>query len=102
MAKKFTRTVENFACEHCGQEVVGTGYTNHCPQCLWSKHVDKNPGDRAEACRGMMEPIRSEKKGKDFMIVQKCIKCGFERKNTFGAGDNFDALVKISKFVKMA
>lgn len=23
-------------CEHCSAEVLGTGYTNHCPKCLWS------------------------------------------------------------------
>ena len=97
MAKKFARTIESFVCENCDREVAGTGYTNHCPACLWSKHVDKNPGDRAEACGGLMEPVRSEKKGKDFMIVHKCVGCGFERKNTFGEGDSFDTLVKISK-----
>ncbi|MEK7596560.1 MAG: RNHCP domain-containing protein [Patescibacteria group bacterium] len=97
MAKKFTRTIENFVCEHCGREVVGTGYTNHCPACLWSKHVDKNPGDRLAECGGMMKPTQSEKRGKDFMIIHKCARCGFERKNTFRARDNFDVLVKISK-----
>ena len=29
---------EDFICENCGAFVVGTGYTSHCPQCLWSKH----------------------------------------------------------------
>ena len=43
----FTRKVEDFTCEHCGREVHGNGYTNHCPHCLHSKHVDVNPGDRA-------------------------------------------------------
>ncbi|MEK7163435.1 MAG: RNHCP domain-containing protein [Patescibacteria group bacterium] len=97
MAKKFTRTIESFTCENCGLEVKGTGYTNHCPKCLWSKHVDKNPGDRSESCRGMMKSVGVENKGKEFIITHKCEKCGFERKNTFGAGDNFDELVKISK-----
>ena len=97
MAKKFTKTIENFICEHCGREVVGTGYTNHCPACLWSKHVDTNPGDRAEMCGGSMKPIRNEKKGKEFMIVHKCVRCGFERKNTFDKEDNFETLLKISK-----
>ena len=95
MAKKFTRTIEDFVCEHCGREVEGTGYTNHCPACLWSKHVDKNPGDRLEACGGMMEPVRKEKEGKDFMITHRCVKCGFERRNRFGEGDSFETLLKI-------
>ena len=45
---RFIRREENFVCEVCGAKVKGTGYTNHCPQYLWSKHVDKLiPGDRA-------------------------------------------------------
>jgi len=55
--KKFKRTKENFTCENCGFLVEGDGYTNHCPRCLWSKHVDINPGDRCSNCFGMMEPI---------------------------------------------
>ena len=96
-SKKFTRTIEDFVCEHCGRKVAGNGYTNHCPACLWSKHVDKNPGDRLEACGGMMEPTRAEKAGKGYIIVHKCTICGFERRNEFKAGDNFEILIEISK-----
>ena len=56
--KKFTKRVEDFICEKCGTKNVGTGFTNHCFKCLWSKHVDINPGDRAESCQGMMEPFK--------------------------------------------
>ena len=52
--KKFIKVKEDFVCEHCGAEVKGDGYTNHCPKCLWSKHVDVHPGDRAAECGGMM------------------------------------------------
>jgi predicted Zn-ribbon and HTH transcriptional regulator len=97
MSKKFTRTVEDFTCEHCGFEVVGNGYTNHCPKCLWSKHVDKNPGDRLETCGGMMEPVRTEKEGKRDLVVQKCMKCGFERRNELKSDDNFDSFITIAK-----
>lgn len=55
--KKFTRTPEDFTCLVCGQAVEGTGYTDHCPSCLWSLHADINPGDRRADCRGLMEPI---------------------------------------------
>ena len=55
--KQFVRRREDFVCEHCGTKVVGDGYTNHCPKCLWSKHVDIMPGDRAEDCQGLMRPI---------------------------------------------
>jgi len=97
MPKLFTRTIENFTCEHCGFEVKGNGYTNHCPKCLWSKHVDKNPGDRLEACGGMMEPVGSEKEGKSDMILHRCVRCGFERRNGLRKEDDFDAFIKISK-----
>src|SRR3989344_4073116 len=50
---------EPFICEHCGFAVEplerGT-CRSHCPKCLWSKHVDHEPGDRASSCHGMMEP----------------------------------------------
>ena len=47
--KRFTKNDNGFICAHCGKEVEPLGYTsrNHCPFCLWSLHVDINPGDRA-------------------------------------------------------
>ena len=95
MAKKFTRTIEDFTCEYCGASVVGDGYTNHCPKCLWSKHVDVNPGDRVGQCGGMMEPCGGEKKGKSYMVTHRCIACGLERKNSLSDGDDFDTFVSI-------
>ena len=94
-SKKFQRTIEDFNCEHCGFFVAGTGYTNHCPQCLWSKHVDVNPGDRAASCGGLMEPFSISKSGDEFKVMQKCAKCGFERANRLQKGDNFDAAVAL-------
>ena len=55
--KKFTKRKENFICENCGHFVVGNGFTNHCPNCFFSKHVDINPGDRLCSCNGLMKPI---------------------------------------------
>ncbi|MFA5023297.1 MAG: RNHCP domain-containing protein, partial [Candidatus Paceibacterota bacterium] len=34
MSQNFKRQIEDFVCEHCGEKVVGNGYTNHCPRCL--------------------------------------------------------------------
>ena len=56
MVKRFSRLIEDFICEHCNNPVKGNGYTNHCPYCLYSKHVDEDPGDRAATCHGIMEP----------------------------------------------
>lgn len=96
LGRKFKRNIENFKCDNCGQFVVGNGYTNHCPSCLWSKHVDINPGDREEGCKGMMEPVSLIQKEAVFFIVQKCLKCGFSRNNKAEKGDNFDELIKLS------
>ncbi len=92
----FKRNVENFQCGHCKARVKGNGYTNHCPKCLWSKHVDVEPGDRAEACQGMMEPVRVEGTAGKFRIVHKCQKCDKEHRNNMTAGDNVDIAVQIA------
>jgi hypothetical protein len=42
----FTRRRENFTCLRCGTPVRGSGYTNHCPRCLWSRHVSALDDDR--------------------------------------------------------
>ena len=97
MSKKFTRKIENFVCDKCGTKNIGNGFTNHCLNCLWSKHVDINPGDRAEECGGMMEPIKIDiEKGKYF-INHKCVKCGMLRRKRIEKNDNFDAVIEIVK-----
>lgn len=92
----FIRTKENFKCENCGLFVEGNGYTNHCPQCLWSKHVDNMPGDRANACGGLMKPVRIEKKGNEYTIIHKCERCGIEKPNKAVKEDSFDMIVQVS------
>lgn len=93
---KFQRRVEDFTCEHCGEIVVGTGYTNHCPRCLWSKHVDNNPGDRQNACLGLMEPIALEGTTPRYRVVHRCQKCRVERRNDVADNDDPEALVALS------
>ena len=100
MGAKFTKIDEEFTCEHCGQKVEKLGYScrNHCPHCLYSKHVDKNPGDREEDCHGLLEPIDIEltsKKG--YVIIFKCIKCGQIRKNKVAEDDNMEKIYEIIK-----
>lgn len=95
-SKRFQKRVENFVCEHCGHANIGTGYTDHCTKCLWSKHVDIHPGDREASCRGLMEPVRIEKKGEEYTIVYTCIKCGHQKRNKAAPEDNFDVLIEIS------
>jgi len=95
--KNFIRVKESFTCEHCGTRVEGNGYTNHCPRCLYSKHVDlETPGDRLNPCRGLMEPIGIEVKKGEYIIIHKCTKCGEIKKNKAAPGDNFEAILKLS------
>ena len=94
---KFQRRAEDFVCEHCGTAVHGTGYTNHCPKCLWSKHVDVHPGDRGEKCGGMMEPVRIEGGTPDYAVVHRCVRCGMERRNRADTSDEPAALVAVAK-----
>ena len=96
MPKLFQKRKEDFVCENCGIEVFGTGYTNHCPECLWGKHVDINPGDRSADCGGRMTPIAVEAKDDGYILLHKCEKCGFERKNKVGKKDNFNQVLKIA------
>ncbi len=83
--KRFSKLDESFVCANCGKTVLPLGYTsrNHCPFCLWSVHLDINPGDRASDCGGMLEPVSAvpnTKKG-GYTIIHKCRKCGEIRKN---------------------
>ncbi len=96
--KKFQKRKEDFVCENCGEKVKGSGYTNHCPKCLWSKHVDIFPGDRLEDCGGMMEPVDVEsKKGSRFVLVHKCVKCGEVARVGMSKEDNMELAIKISQ-----
>jgi len=95
MIKRFQRKIEDFDCENCGQKVKGDGYTNHCPVCLWSKHVDINPGDREADCGGLMEPVSIETEKDEYIITHRCKKCGHEKRNKSAQGDNFDKLLEI-------
>jgi rubrerythrin len=96
MSRKFQRRTEDFMCENCGHQVVGSGYTNHCPVCLWSKHVDVNPGDREETCQGMMEPIQVEAQKDEYRILHRCLKCGVEHWNKAAKEDDFEVLLQIA------
>src|SRR5438128_1119531 len=96
MSSKFQKKVEDFTCEHCGKEAKGNGYTNHCPYCLWSKHVDMYPGDRAVTCGGMMEPILVEMEGQEYILTHQCQKCGSTKRNKLAPDDDFDVVTKIA------
>ena len=93
MAKRFQRKKENFVCENCGAKVIGNGYTDHCPVCLYSKHVDINPGDRAATCNGLMEPIGIEIKSGQTRIIYQCLNCGYNHTVKVASDDNQDKVI---------
>lgn len=70
---------------------------DHCPYCLYSKHVDINPGDRLNDCLGLLEPIGIEKFKDSFKIVYKCKKCNQIHKNIMANDDNMDLIIDISR-----
>ncbi len=96
--KRFSKNVEDFRCEHCGFDMKGTGYTNHCSKCLWSKHVDIGPGDRAAECKGMMKPTSIEGGTTDgYRIIHRCEKCGHIKANKVAVDDSQDAILAVIK-----
>ena len=70
---------EEFICLNCGSKVSKLNYSarDHCNHCLYSVHVDVNPGDRANTCKGTLVPIGIEKFKNTYKIIYKCDKCGW-------------------------
>ena len=95
--RNFKRVIEDFVCDNCGEEVIGSGYTDHCTKCLWGKHVDNVPGDRASKCRGMMKPQWVLYENGNYVIFYKCTKCGVEKRFKAASNDSKDALEGLIK-----
>ena len=95
----FTKIDEEFICENCGKNVDKLVYTtrDHCPYCLYSKHVDINPGDRENSCKGLLRPITVEKFKDTYKIVYKCEKCNMIHKNIMATDDDMDLIIELSK-----
>lgn len=94
--KKFQKKIEDFICERCSEEIRGNGFTDHCHNCLWSKHVDVNPGDRASVCGGLMRPTGIKIKGENKIIEYLCEKCGYEHRVKATGNDNLGKIIEIS------
>ncbi len=94
----------SFRCIHCSAQVVITPFyagvlnRNHCPYCLWSRHLDLfNTGDRLCACKAPMRPLgltmkQSRKKyaredGGELMLIHACDGCGGVSINRIAADD---------------
>ena len=102
--RNFHKIDEAFVCENCGKSVEKAGNTcrNHCPFCLTSKHVDINPGDRANPCQGKLVAFSYElsaKKG--LVLIFRCARCGAITKNKAkldgpGQLDDYDKILKLT------
>lgn len=97
--KKFYMRDNEFICENCNTKVDKLNYTarDHCPNCLYSKHVDIMPGDRMNKCQGLLKPIGIEKFKGSYKIIYKCTKCNEEHKNIMAKDDNMDLIIELSK-----
>ena len=97
--KKFNMIDEEFICENCQKKVSKLNYTarDHCPNCLYSKHVDINPGDRSNNCKGLLKPIGIEKHKDTYKIIYQCEKCKEIHKNKIANDDNMDLIVELSR-----
>lgn len=101
--KKFTMIDEEFTCEKCKSNVNKLNYTarDHCPYCLYSKHVDIMPGDRKNSCKGLLKPISIEKFKNTYKIIYRCEKCHELHKNIMAADDNMNLIIELSKADRM-
>jgi len=101
---------ESFICENCNKTIKkhkAWSARNHCPFCLYSKHLDENkPWDRLSTCKWLMKPIWIDyKKNKWYCIKYKCEKCFKVNINKVADDDDFLGFVKeinknIQKYLK--
>jgi RNHCP domain len=76
---------------------------NHCPLCLYSRHLDdQTPGDRASTCRALMVPdgVYTRRNG-EYVLVHICLACGVVRHNRIAADDNFSLVLALSEEAAM-
>ncbi|MFN7314400.1 MAG: RNHCP domain-containing protein [Phycisphaerae bacterium] len=108
---------DGFTCIHCKLQVPGqawgTKHRNHCPACLYSRHVDDTPGDRASPCKAPMMPIALEVRGAphldhsasssrgglgsgEWAIIHRCTACGVLKVNRIAGDDSERTLLALA------
>ena len=92
---------ESFTCKNCGWLVspggAGTDHRNHCPNCLYSLHLDIEPGDREADCGALMEPVAVwVRKNGEWAIIHRCRSCAMMSSNRIAADDNPVKLMSIA------
>lgn len=105
MRTAYMENHSDFTCKHCGYIVTmlkaasGVINRNHCPYCLYSRHVDLfKPGDRLCACKGLMAPVGltakqsrdkySVKQPGEVMLLHRCTQCARLSINRIAADDD--------------
>jgi RNHCP domain len=92
----------SFRCGNCRLDVSnrapGTAHRNHCPNCLWSRHLDDDrPGDRDAECGSRMEPIAVTVRGDgEWVLVHRCTGCDELHLNRTAADDNPLILLRLA------
>ena len=99
----------SFICVHCGlyvpcmPELAGVQNRNHCPSCLWSRHLDSlSVGDRRSGCKAAMEPIGlttkpsrnkyAREQDGELMLIHRCSRCRKIAINRIAADDSTDMM----------
>lgn len=90
-----------FTCVRCRRTVparaYGTRHRNHCPVCLWSRHLDEAPGDRRSPCRAPMEPVGVEVRDDgEWAIIHRCTACRELRANRIAGDDAELSLLQLA------
>ena len=105
------QTFRDFRCAYCDHIVSsshwlsGVNNRNHCPYCLWSRHLDLfAAGDRLSACKAPMQPValttkRSRNKYSrghgELMLVHLCTDCDNVSINRIAADDDTGTLLDV-------
>lgn len=78
-------------------DAYGTAHRNHCPNCLWSRHLDDTPGDRAAECGSSMEPIAiCVRNDGEWVLIHRCTGCGVLHLNRTAGDDNPLLLLRLA------
>jgi hypothetical protein len=101
----------DFRCAHCHALVSsahllsGVNNRNHCPYCLWSRHLDLfAAGDRLSACKAPMKPIGlTMKKDRnkyrasrgELMLIHECLDCQTLSINRIAADDDSETVMAV-------
>ena len=91
---------ESFSCDNCWKEISkhpSWSARNHCPFCLYSKHLDKDfPGDSASECYSTMKALcKDYHKNKGWMVVHECMKCWKKISNKLAEDDSVEVFGKL-------